>query len=177
MTMLRSLILACLLLTAPAFANDSPPSDESIRELLTVSDAHKLIDGVKNQVDGMMKESMRQALQGKTLTGDQQVILDRMQAKMAAVIDEILDWNALQSMYIRVYRASFTQDELDGIVAFYKTPAGRAMINKMPVVMQNVMGEMKNMIGPMQQKLQQIQNETLQEMKESAAKPAPATHS
>jgi len=176
MTIRHSLILAWLLLAAPAFANDAPASDESIREMLTVTDAHKLIDTVRGQVDAMMKDSMQQALQGKALSADPQAILDRMQTKMSAVVDEMLDWNGLQSMYVRIYRASFTQDELDGILAFYKTPAGKAMINKMPVVMQNVMAEMKNLIGPMQQKLLQIQRETLQEMKDSGAKPAPAGH-
>jgi hypothetical protein len=176
MTIRHSLLLACLLLAAPAFANDAPASDESIREMLAVSDAHKLIDTVRGQIDAMMKDSMHQALQGKVLSADKQVILDHMQAKMAAVIDEMLDWNALQPMYIRIYRASFTQDELDGMLAFYKTPAGQAMINKMPLVMQNVMSEMKVLIGPMQQKLQQIQRETLQEMQDSTAKPAPAAH-
>lgn len=176
MTIRHSLILAWLLLAAPAFANDAPASDESIREMLAVTDAHKLIDTVRGQVDAMMKDSMKQALQGNALSADQQAILDRMQIKMSAVIDEMLDWKGLQTMYVRIYRASFTQDELDGILAFYKTPAGQAMINKMPVVMQNVMAEMKNLIGPMQQKLLQIQRETLQEMKDSVAKPAPADH-
>ena len=176
MTIRHSLILAWLLLAAPAFANDAPASDESIREMLAVTDAHKLIDTVRGQVDAMMKDSMQQALQGKALSADQQAILDRMQTKMSAVVDEMLDWKGLQAMYVRIYRASFTQDELDGILAFYKTPAGQAMINKMPVVMQNVMAEMKNLIGPMQQKLLQIQRETLQEMKDSVAKPAPADH-
>jgi hypothetical protein len=173
MTIRHSLLLAGLLLAAPAFANDAPASDESIREMLAVTDAHKLIDTVRGQVDAMMKDTMQQALHGKAVPADQQVILDRMRTKMAAVVDEVLDWNALQSMYIRVYRASLTQDELDGILAFYRTPAGQAMINKMPAVMQNVMSEMKNMMGPMQQKLQQIQRETLQEMKDATAKPAP----
>jgi hypothetical protein len=62
------------------------------------------------------------------------------------------------------------------MLAFYKTPAGQAMINKMPLVMQNVMSEMKDLVGPMQQKLQQIQRETLQEMKDATAKSAPAAH-
>lgn len=42
---------------------------------------------------------------------------------------------------------------------FYKTPAGRAMINKMPVVMQETMAEVQKVMAPMMQQLQRTQQE------------------
>jgi uncharacterized protein len=167
-------LLACWLLAGPVLANDAPASDESIRELLAVTDAHKLIDTVRGQVDAMVKASSQQALQGKPLTPEKQAILDRMRTKMEAVIDDMLSWDSLQALYLRTYRASFTQSELDGILKFYKTPAGQAMIKKMPVVMQNVMGEMQGLLQPMQQRMQEIQRETSQELKDLSAKEAAA---
>jgi uncharacterized protein len=166
----HSVLLACLLLAGPAVANDAPASDESIQELLVITDAHKLIDTMKLQVQGMVRTSSKQAMQGQTMTPAKQAVLDRMQAKMEAALNEMLNWDALQAMYLRTYRASFTQDELDGMMAFYKTPAGIAMIKKMPVVMHNVMGEMQGMMKPMQEKMQEIQRETVQELKDLPAK-------
>jgi uncharacterized protein len=167
-------LIACLVLAGPAIANDAPASDESIRELLAITDAHKLIDTVRAQVDSMVTASSQQAMQGKTVTPERQAILDRMRTKMEGVIDEMLSWDTLQSLYLRTYRASFTQHELDGIIKFYKTPAGQAMIKKMPVVMQNVMGEMQGLLQPMQQRMQEIQRETVQELKDLPAKDAAA---
>ena len=158
-----SLLLACLLLAGPAVANDAPASDESIQELLAITDAHKLIDTMKVQVQAMIRTSSK-AMQGKAITPERQAILDRMQTKMEAALDEMLNWDALQAMYLRTYRASFTQDELDGMMAFYKTPAGIAMTKKMPLVMQNVMGEMQTVMKPMQVKMREIQRETMQEL-------------
>jgi hypothetical protein len=111
-------------------------------------------------------------MQGQTITPEKQAILDRMRTKMEAVIDEMLSWDTLESVYLRTYRASFTQDELDGIMRFYKTRAGQAMIKKMPVVMQNVMAEMQGLLQPMRQRMQEIQRETLQELKDLPAKDA-----
>jgi hypothetical protein len=153
-------------------ANDAPASDKSIRELLAITDAHKLIDTVRGQVDAMVKASSQQAMQGQTITPEKQAILDRMRTKMEAVIDEMLSWDTLESVYLRTDRASFTQDELDGIMRFYKTRAGQAMIKKMPVVMQNVMAEMQGLLQPMRQRMQEIQRETLQELKDLPAKDA-----
>ncbi len=157
-------LLACVLLAGPAMANDLPASDESIQELLVITDAHKLIDTMKVQVQAMISTSSKQAMQGRTVTPERQAVLDRMQAKMEVALDEMLNWDALQAMYLRTYRASFTQDELDGMMAFYKTSAGQAMIKKMPLVMQNVMGEMQGMMKPMQVKMREIQRETTEEL-------------
>jgi hypothetical protein len=77
----------------------------------------------------------------------------------------MLDWNSLVPIYLHTYRASFSQDEMDSIIAFYKTPGGQALIRKMPLVMQNVMTEIQALTQPLQKKFQQIQREALEELK------------
>ena len=151
-------------------ANDAPASDESIREMLAITDARNLLDTVKAQVEATMKATSQQATQGKATTPERQAVLDRKLAKMEAALDETLNWDNLEPLYLRTYRASFTQDELDGMVAFYRTPAGQAMIKKLPLVMQNVMAEMQDLLKPMQEKIQQIQRESLQELKDLPAR-------
>ena len=159
-------ILGWLILAAPAIASDAPPSDQSIREFLELTNAHQLIDTVKAQVDTIMAGAMHQATQGKPVTPEKQAILDKMQAKMTTVLNDMLNWDSLQAMYLRIYKASFTQSELDGIIKFYKTRAGQAMVKKMPVVMQHVMTETMDLMKPMQEKIAQIQRETIQELKD-----------
>jgi len=113
-----------------------------------------------------MTAAMRDAQQGQTLTPERQAVLDRMRTKMTAVVNQMLNWDVLQPIYVRTYRASLTQDELDGIINFYQSSAGQAYIKKMPLIMQNVMGEMQGLIKTMQQKLVEIRKETAQELKD-----------
>ena len=47
-----------------------------------------------------------------------------------------LNWQSLKPIYRAVYKDSFTQAEVDGMIQFYKTPVGQATIQKMPLVMQ-----------------------------------------
>jgi hypothetical protein len=161
-------ICALLLAAAPAIAANAP-TDESIQELLTLTNAHQLLDQVKVQMDSQMASAMRDAQQGQALTPERQAILDRMQTKMAAVISQALNWDALQPIYVNTYKASLTQDELDGIISFYQSPAGHAYIKKMPLIMQNVMAEMQGLIKSMQQQLLEIRKETTQELKDLKA--------
>jgi hypothetical protein len=176
-------LLACLLGSAPTFANGSPPTngaspaggspptEASIRELLELSDAHRLMDSMKAPLNAFIAKSMQDAAQGKAITPDKQAILDRMRTKMTTALDELLTWDNLLPMYIKTYQASLTQEELDGMITFYKSPAGQAMIKKMPLIMQNIMGQMGSLMKPFQQRVQQIQQETQQEFRDLQAAP------
>jgi uncharacterized protein len=163
------IICGCLLAAAPAIASDRPPSDASIDQLLTLTNARQLLDQMKAQVDSMIAAGMQAAQQGQTLTPERQAVLDRMKTKMTTVITETLSWESLEPIYIRTYRASLTQDELDGMIAFYASAPGQAYIHKIPVIMQNVMVEMQGMLKPMQDKLAEIQKQTIQELKDLKA--------
>ncbi len=74
-----------------------------------------------------MQQSIQKALKGKELIARQKGIIDGMKAKMVAVVDSMLDWDKLQPMYFRLYRQTFTQDDVDGMTAFYRTPPGQAL--------------------------------------------------
>ncbi len=162
---------ACLAFAGAATAKDAPPSDESIRQLLEITDARNLIGTIKNQVNGMVTSSMQQAQQDAPLTPQKQAILDDMRTKMLAAMDEALNWDTLLPIYMRTYRESFTQDEIDGITAFYKSPAGQAFVKKMPFVMQNMMSEIQTVMKPMRQKLMEIRQQTQQQLKDLRANP------
>ena len=58
---MKRLLLSLALICSTAFAVDTKPSDASIKELLTVTDSQKVVDGIWGQVDGMMKGMMAQA--------------------------------------------------------------------------------------------------------------------
>ncbi|RYD75034.1 MAG: DUF2059 domain-containing protein, partial [Verrucomicrobiaceae bacterium] len=62
------------------------------------------------------------------------------------------------------YQKSFTQEELDGIIAFYKTPAGVALVKKMPVVMQQTMIAMQQLMGPLMKRVETSIKETTSEI-------------
>jgi hypothetical protein len=159
------LAVACWLWSGTVVATGLPPSDDSIREMLEITNAHQLIDTVRQKMTAMAAEQQK-TLEGKTQTAERQAVLDRMHTKMTAALDDALNWDSLQAMYLRIYKASFTQDEVDGMLAFYRTPAGQAMINKLPLVTQNMMTEMQEVMKPLQEKLRQIRQEATQELKD-----------
>ena len=170
---MKHLIIALFALAATstyAFAAAPAPSEDSIRRLLEVTEARKLLDGMMAQVDTLMRRNMEQALRGRQLTPEQEAIIARMRNKMADAFREEMAWEKLEPLYLRVYRDTFTQAEVDGMLAFYRTDAGRAVIVKMPAVIQTTMGEMQQRMQPLIAKMRAIEEEALAELRATERK-------
>jgi uncharacterized protein len=166
---------AILLATALAFSTTTttqaaPPSDASINQLLELSKAGALMDSVWAQMDGFMKNSMQQVTKGKPLSAEEQAIMDKQQTKMIAIMKDELSWAKIKDGFVQVYRETFTQEEVDGIIAFYKSSAGQAFVDKQPALMKNTMTLMQQRMGPIMQKIQQMTAETAKELKAAKAK-------
>ena len=142
-----------------------PPSEDSIKQLLEVAQAHKLVDAVMRQMDNLMQQTIAQATQGQKIPPAVEKDIEARRAEMTAMMKELLDWKKLEPIYLRVYQKTFSQQEVDGMIAFYKTPAGQAVIGKMPAVMQNTVEEMQQMMGPVMQKMQKMQQDIVAAMK------------
>ena len=146
------------------------PTEESIKQLLEVAQSRKLIDSVMSQMDTLMLQTIQQATQGKEVPPKVQKEIDKQQAEVTGLMKDLLDWGKLEPIYVRIYQKTFSQPEVDGMIAFYKTPAGQAVIAKMPKAMQNTMDEMQQMMLPVMQKMQRMQQDLVTEMKAAGQK-------
>ena len=165
----KLVLLVLFIFSASAYGADTKPSEKSIKELMRVTESHKMLDNMMVQFDTVMKNGMQQAFKGETITPKQQKQIDDMQNKMTVMFKEEMSWESLEPLYVQVYRDSFTQQEVNGMLAFYVSPSGQAVIHKMPVVIQNTMTEMQKRMGPFLQKLVKMEKETIEQMKANAA--------
>jgi hypothetical protein len=149
----------------------APPSDQSIEQLLRVMQVDKLLDQMVGQMNsGMqsgMEKGLQQTLKGKTPTSAQQAQISDFQKKLSAVMKDELSYPKMKDVYLQVYRETFTQDEVNGIMAFYSSPAGQAMVQKTPGAMQKASALMQGRIGPMTQKLQSMMEQFEKDMEKT----------
>src|SRR5262249_38977411 len=125
---------------------------------------------VMEQMDKLMTQMMQQVTQGQPISPEVQKQIEAGRAESKSMLKEILDWHKLEPMYIRVYQKSFTQKEVDDLIAMYKTPGAQALINKMPIVVQNTMTEMQPMMQPVLLKMQRTQQQVLAQIQAEKAK-------
>jgi uncharacterized protein len=159
-----------VLLLGSATAMAAQPSDAAIDELLVVSHAQKLVDSQRAQLDVLMARSVQQVLNGRKPNAAQQLAIDHMVAKMSAMTQDELNWEKIRPLYVRVYKDTFTDEDIAGMLAFYNTPAGQSMIEKMPLLMQKIMGEMQTFMMVDMPKRKKIQEEFIAEMHAASAK-------
>ncbi len=160
---MRKLFSLLTLVTFAGLAHAAPPSIESIETLLVVTRSEKMLDSILPVMDQMMRAGMLEATKGKTMTPEQQRLLDVLPGKLTQMMREEINWSQLRPMYVQIYQESFTQEEVDGLVAFYKSPAGEALVNKMPAVAQKSMSAMQGRMGAMMQKVNKIVQEAIEE--------------
>lgn len=158
---MRLLVITALLASFSAQA--APASEESVETLLAVTNSKAVMETVFSSMDQMMRQGMQQSLQGKPITEKQRRMLDAVPAKFVAVMREEMSWEKMRPMYVKIYRETFEQHEIDGMLAFYATPAGKALINKMPVVMQKSMAVSQSMLRSFIPKMRAAMEEAMDE--------------
>ncbi|MBJ9958341.1 DUF2059 domain-containing protein [Acinetobacter courvalinii] len=131
-----TLILATVI-SIPTFTQ--PASKDSVKELLKITKSEQFLGQMSPQINNMMHSSIEKFTQGKQLTTKQELALVNYSQELGKIMQEELTWAKLEPEMIKIYAEEFTQEEVDGMIQFYKTPVGQSTIDKMPIVMQKSM--------------------------------------
>jgi len=170
-TFIGAVLVAGLLVTGVVRADAPQVSDASIHQLLEVTHAQKLMDGMMAQMKNIMLQSALQTV-GHPLDAQEQQILSRNMDKLVSVMQAQFTWSKLEPAMTDIYRSNFSQKEVDDMLAFYKTPTGQSLISKMPIVMQQSMRMGQEQMKGALPQLQQINQQMAQEFKDYEASKA-----
>jgi len=162
---MRPTLVLLVSLLIPIAASAEPASEASVRQLLEVTGARKLIEGIKDQTESRIRESIRMASQGRTLSVRQQAAVDHYVEGATSIVGAEIAWEKLEPMQIRLYRETFSEDEVNGMIDIYATPTGQALLRKMPTLLNRVMEEMQRITSAMQPKLQKLEQDVIAEMR------------
>jgi hypothetical protein len=157
--------IAALLFLASTACWSAPPTRESVLTLMEVIKAESMMDQAYSSVDQMFKQAMAQETAGRKLTEEQQRLVDAMPAKITALMREEMSWTKMEPIYVGIYQETFTQEEIDGLIGFYRSPVGQSFVAKMPVVMHRSMSIMQVQMQSLIPKLKQAMEELVREAK------------
>jgi hypothetical protein len=135
------------------------PTDESLLKMMSALKLQTTLDQLVAQLDAGMRQGLQQWAQGKELTPVQQTEVAQLQSRMSAIIKEELAFAKVKDVYLQGLRENFTQDEVNGINTFYSSPAGKAMIEKLPIATRKAQDLLQVRMGPMVQKIKAMQQE------------------
>lgn len=133
MTRLRALYTAVALVCASGQAlADTASHNASAEKFLVMAHADKLGTPVYMQVQQMFAQRFEQT----KAPASKKAVLETYQAKANAALDQAIGWNKLKPDMIKLYTSTFSESELKDLVAFYQSPLGKKVLEKMPAVTQ-----------------------------------------
>ena len=165
MKLLPLAALSLVLLNAAAIAADAQPSVESVKQLLDAIGTKNTLNTVQSQIDSMMKLSMQQALGQKPMSPAQNAIMEDMRVKMIAIINQQMSWEKLEPSLLEIYRKTFTQKEVDGMLVFYRSDVGKAVVAKLPQAMMSSMQMAQGRMSTLLPQIQQLGKDTAEKLK------------
>lgn len=133
-TMKRFLILLlAALFSAPVLA--TPAQDSTIEKLLILTEAQKLNDSAIADSDDIIETTLKPVLQLDKMTEEKKKMTESFLNEYKHIVKEEFSWKKMMPDYIRIYRETFTEEELQCLITFYESPTGAIFIRKMPLIM------------------------------------------
>ena len=164
------------LIAIPVAHADDATKRTKITELLTLLKVdqipQEIISGAKQQTETLGHREF-----GATETAEQQKQVAELHEKVVTVLHGAVDWKVMQPDFITLYSNAYTEPQLDGILAFYKSPAGQAYLSKNPELQQKYGEIVHQHMAPVQPQLRDLVQNFSKANAPAAASPAGAPHS
>jgi hypothetical protein len=140
---------------------DEASKNAKIEEMMQVTYADRMFKQTFDQIKTMQ---MAQLNKMEVPAGERQAA-EEIQQKTMALLSDRMSWDKLKPALVKVYSETYTEEEINGIVAFYKSQAGQAMLEKSPLLMQRVMAMSQELVGDLTPEIKRITEDVKQKSK------------
>ena len=130
---LYSLAFGCLF-SVTAYAET--PSSASIEQLIDITDSKQQYEQELQYSEQSYNDMMQQLIdsQKNYLAKKDQEKFKTLQKEMLALMMKESQWEQIKPTMIQIFQEVYTQEEVNSMIEYYKTPIGRSILKKMPLV-------------------------------------------
>ena len=162
MNRIAALLVLAFFLPLSARADDASHRAKA-EELMTLLHTEKAVQAVSDNVMRQLSQVADKAA-GATPSPESKAKIEDFKKQASQTVETQVSWSALKTSFVDIYVKSFTEEELDGMIAFYKSPTGVALLDKMPEVnsqvqqigqshLQTLLPELQKMIADLNKSL------------------------
>jgi uncharacterized protein len=143
-----------ILVTGLLLNAQEPTKEAKIDRILALTKAESLTDQVFAQMKALMASMMP-----PDATEKQRARAQELDAKLLDLVKSRMGWDKMRPEYVRMYSETFSDGEIDGMLTFYQSPAGRAMLEKMPLLISKSMALAQSRMAGITQEIQRLVEE------------------
>jgi hypothetical protein len=136
-------------------------------ELMKLTKVDQQMAAVRTQI----QQAVTAQMDAMTIPEDQKEQAARMQKKMIDLIFEELSWKNLKDDMINVYADVFTQEELAGLINFYRSPLGQALVEKGPELSKRTIAVSQSHAQSLMPRIQQMMEDEVGRIEEEKTPP------
>lgn len=153
--------LLAITFSLPGFAKDSEADKrESVKELMTLMDVDSMLETMYAQM-GQMSAGMAQQM---GITASEQGIFDNYMKGVITSMRETVSWERMEAPMTDIYLKTYTEEEIEDLLSFYRSSTGRSLIKKMPEVMGESMKLSQSMMAEFMPKMKELAAEFAEEL-------------
>lgn len=152
--------IVCALLAAPFVHADDSSRLIKAELLLTAMHVEQQQKEMMDQMSQMVLSQVKQQMQKQGPVSDAEMAkMEARQKRLFELVAETTSWKNMKPVFVKAYADTFTEPELDGIIAFYATPPGKAMIAKQPSLNTKIMASVQLQMQDLMPKIEAIMKE------------------
>ncbi len=102
------------------------------RELFTLMHMEATYTQLTQQVMQQSEQQARQLFPQNAWSDSQKQEYASFMARIEALVADTISWQVLEPEFERIYAENLTETDLDGVISFYRSPAGQSFISKQP---------------------------------------------
>lgn len=135
-TIPRFLAVATIVLSVQMSAVAAPAHPASVEQLLILQKSEQVLDVVYTNMEQSIRQGMLNAIGNQQLTAQQEQVLQTLPNRLGQILRQELSWSTLKPLLLPIYSSAFSQDEVDGLIQFYRSPVGQRFATKQPEIAQ-----------------------------------------
>ena len=168
-------VFVLALAVVPCARADEASKRAKVQELVTVMHMDRLMDQMVDAIKSQTEQMMQQLPGADSMTPEQKKIMADYQAKTLQIVLDSMGWKTMEPEFVTLYTQNFTEEEIDGMVAFYKSPTGQSVLNKMPQLMTAAMQLTQSRMVDIQPKLKALTEDLTKQLEEATPKSQEST--
>jgi uncharacterized protein len=161
---------ALALVIVPGARADEASKRAKVEELVTVMHMDRMMDQMVEALKSQTAQMMQQLPDADSMTPEQKKIMADYQDKTLQIVIDSVGWKSMKPEFVTLYVQNFTEEEIDGMVAFYKSPSGQAVLNKMPQLMTAAMKLTQSRMVDVQPKLKALTDDLTKQLEAATPK-------
>jgi uncharacterized protein len=132
---------------APLIPSDQQPTQEQLLKLFDAMRIKQQLQSMRQLVPSMVQQQIKSAVQqteenlpaGRKLTPSQRTAIENIMAKYVGKAMDLYPADEMFADMTAIYQRHLSKDDVDGMIAFYSSPAGQHLLDAQPVIAQEFM--------------------------------------